>query len=421
MWAFNLFGIVETLLVGKFGESALAASGIVNFIVYLGCAISIGIGIGVQTETSHRFGKNESNLALPLNAGILISIISTLVFTLLIWKISPVLLRLFSADPSVISLATPFLKYKLVGLWAYSLVFIFRGHWMGIQKPAPAFSFLLLTNGLAVVIDLVLMFGWFGVPKQGFVGAGIGFSIAAVVGASAFGIWSWIDRKESAFLSRLPTQNDVQNILKFGTPAGIQEVVIAIGLTILVLVFGRIGTLEQAVGNVLIQLSTLLILPGIGFGLTAHTLVGEAFGKGNHDEVQNWSRRVAISAFAFTVTLSALLIAFCKPILAQFLGNPAAQQMAQLPFIIDLVTITLFSMGTVYEYALKGLGRMMLSLSISTVLYVLIIGPTFLLIWLNIELTILRMWILFSLFNVAYFVAYVIAFYQLGIKPKVLN
>ncbi len=410
MWAFNFSGIVETIFVGKFGEAALAAAGITNFIIYLACSLAIGIGIGVQTETAHRLGRQIQFLARPLNAGILVCLGVTAAFSALIWIVAPFLMQQFTEDPAVLAITMPFTQLKLIGLWAYSLVYIFRGYWMAIQRPIPAFLILLLTNGLVIVFDAILMFGLFGFPALGFLGAGIGFSLAGIIGSAIFIGWSWIERDHSGFFQGLPDAFDFKQVIKLGTPAGIQEGFVAIGMSLLILVFGKIGTTEQAVGNVLIQLSTLLILPAIGFGLATHSLVGEAYGKGDLAELKAWSNRIALVALAFTGVVSGMLILFSRPILGLFLSNPEAVHLAHMPFVIDLITITLFSVGIVYEYTLKGMGKMVLSLCISTCLYLLIIGPIFGMMLLNIPLSILKIWIMFALFNTAYWGVYFVAF-----------
>jgi Na+-driven multidrug efflux pump len=78
------------------------------------------------------------------------------------------------------------------------------------------------------------------------------------------------------------------SMLRISIPAGMQSFFFATGMTAFFWIIGRIGTAELAASNVLVQLLLVAILPGIGFGLAAASLVGQALGRGNREDAATW-------------------------------------------------------------------------------------------------------------------------------------
>ena len=121
-------------------------------------------------------------------------------------------------------------------------------------------------------------------------------------------------------------------MLRLSIPTGIQQFFFAAGLTAFFWILGRVGTAELAASNVLVQLLLVAILPGLGSGMAAASLVSQALGRkdpadamavglGCRQARQRWrSDSCRFSVFSFPICC-------CDP----FLHDEQTLELARLP------------------------------------------------------------------------------------------
>ena len=177
-----LYNIVDSLFVGRYAESGLTALSIIYPIQLLMMALAIGTGVGINTAMAARFGvgKTESaqefaGIGTPL-AGILWAL-----FASATWLLMPAYARLSSPSPEVVSEVVAY--GRIVCVFSFGL--FFESIWTKIlqaqgdmKTPMAAQILGAVTN---IVLDPLLIFGWFGLPELGIAGA----AIATVVGQVA--------------------------------------------------------------------------------------------------------------------------------------------------------------------------------------------------------------------------------------------
>ena len=76
MMSQNVLNLVDIGMVGRLGDSALAATGVGGFSNYLAISFIIGLSAGVQALAARRLGEGrEDETAIPLNGGLILSLI----------------------------------------------------------------------------------------------------------------------------------------------------------------------------------------------------------------------------------------------------------------------------------------------------------------------------------------------------------
>ena len=179
---------------------------------------------------------------------------------------------------------------------------------------------LMITHVVNIVLNYLLIFGAFGAPKLGVVGAGIDGTIATCVAA----------------LDLVPSlaRGAVDEI--FAQPAW------ASGAA---LTGGAVGPSERPAvsfrsrahshvldhrfsghpsdgGGVLVNIMLVAILPGVGMGLAAATLVGQALGRGDPDDAERWGWDVARLAMVTLGLVGVIGIVFAEPVIGIFCATP---------------------------------------------------------------------------------------------------
>jgi Na+-driven multidrug efflux pump len=110
-----------------------------------------------------------------------------------------------------------------------------------------------------------------------------------------------------------------------------------------------------------------VILPGVGFGLAAASLVGQALGRGDPDDAVRWGWDVSRLAMGIVGTISLVGLIVPDLILGVFLHEPETIALARFPLRLLGATMAWDTLGGVLLNALMGAGasRLVMVVSVS--------------------------------------------------------
>jgi MATE family multidrug resistance protein len=362
----NVLNLVDTAMVGTLGPSALAAVGMGSFANFMAMAFIMGLSAGVQAIAARRLGEGRrTETASPLNAGLLIALVVAVPWSLLLFGFADRLYPMLVEDPEVVALGIPYFQARLIGMTAIGMNFAFRGFWNGISQSRRYLQTLLVMHVCNVILNWLLIFGHFGLPAMGVTGAGIGTTISTYLGTVIYFILALRHARGSGFLRSFVDRGTVTSMLRLSIPAGLQSFFFAAGMTAFFWIIGRIGTPELAASNVLVQLLLVAILPGVGFGFAAASLVGQALGRGDRDDAVRWGWDV--SRLAMTLVGGGALVGLVFPdlVLGLFLHDEHTIGLARLPLRLLGATMTVETLGGVLLNALLGAGANRLVMTVS--------------------------------------------------------
>ena len=353
----NVLNLVDTAMVGTLGDVALAGVGIGAFANFMGQALVMGLGAGVQAVVARRVGEGREGAALEaLTAGLLLAVVVALPLSLMLVSLAPSLFPLLNPDDAVVTTGVPYLQARLFGMVAVGMNFAFRGYWNGINLSSVYLKTLLLMHTANIALNYMLIFGAWGAPELGATGAGVGTAISTYLGTLYY-VFLVVrhSRRRDLGLSR-PSGAVLSAVLKLSVPNGFQMLFFATGLTALFWIIGQVGTAEVAAGNVLINVMLVAILPAIGFGLAAASLVGQALGRGEVDDALNWGWDVVRVAVVALSVLGLPMLLFPEWILSVFIQNSATLELATKPLQLVGLFIAIDGIGLVLQNALLGAG-----------------------------------------------------------------
>jgi len=243
--------------------------------------------------------------------------------------------------------------------------FAFRGFWNGISQSRRYLQTLVVMHICNVVLNWLLIFGHLGLPALGATGAGIGTTIATYIGTAIYVGLALRHARELGFLRSSVDKSTVASMVRLSVPAGTQSFFFAAGMTAFFWIIGRIGTLELAASNVLVQLLLVAILPGVGFGLAAASLVGQALGRGDRDDAERWGWDVSVLAMCLVGGGALVGLLFPDLLLRLFLHDESTISLARFPLRLLGATMALETLGNVLLNALFGAGASRLVMRVS--------------------------------------------------------
>ena len=232
----------------------------------------------------------------------------------------------------------------------------------------------LVINGVGTAVNAalayLLIFGEFGLPRLGIVGAGwatvAGSWAAALTALGMF--WRPKFRRDFDTLAGWHPERELfARLMKYGGPAGLQMALDVFTFTIFIMLVGRIGPATTAAVSIAITFNLLTFLPMYGMGQAVAILVGQRLGEGRAELAERSTNLGMRWALGYMAVVAVILVTYPDPLIELFrthadLADPAAVPWDEVAVLIPplLALIAVYSLADaanlVYACALRGAG-----------------------------------------------------------------
>ncbi len=357
MMSQNILNVVDTAMVGHLGDAALAAVGMGGFVSFLSMALILGISVGVQATAARRKGQGRfDEMAVALNAGLLVVICVGPILSGVLYQLAPIFFPYLVEDPEVIALGTPYLQIRILAIIFVATNFAFRGYWNAVDRSRLYMVTLLIMHTCNIAMNYVLIFGKFGFPALGVTGAAIGTAGSTAIGAGIYIFLGFKYSRGEGFCKKTPSRKDIKQIVRLSIPSGIQQFFFSAGMTMMYWIIAQIGTAELAAASVLMNITLIAFLPGMGLGIAASTLVGQALGRGDATDAKQWAWDVVKVAIVLLGLLGIPMVLAPDIMLGIFLHDPNTLDVARMPMRLIGGTMVVEAISIVLMHALLGAG-----------------------------------------------------------------
>lgn len=386
----NVLNLVDTAMVGTLGDQALAAVGTGSFANFLAIAFITGLSAGVQAMVARRLGAGRTGeVAVPLNGALILAAMMAVPASIILYQLVPIAFPVLNRDPAVVAAGVPYLQARLVAMTAVGANFAFRGYWNGVNMSQMYLRTLLLMHATNIALNWLLIFGNMGFPALGATGAGVASAAATYVGTVYYIVLALRHARPGGFLRSLPSVAEIKTMLRLSVPNGLQQTSMAGSLVMLFWMISQLGastgevaTAEVAAANVVINVTLVALLPGLGLGITAASLVGQALGRRDPEDARRWGWDVArVSAVVLGLLGLPMLLA-PDLILGVFLHDPATLDLARGPLRLVGAVMAVDGVGLVFMNSLLGAGAsrtvMLVAVAVQWLLFlpaVYVVGP----------------------------------------------
>ncbi len=367
MMSQNLLGLVDTFMIGSLGDSALAGVAIGSFASTVALALLAGIGVGVQATAARHLGAGRKHdTATSLNAGLLMAFVVGGLLSAVLLTAAPTIIRAPATAPSVVEQALPYWQLRVLALVGAGMNVAFRGYWNGVSLSRLYFRVLLLVVVSNSLLNYVLIFGALGIPAMGTAGAGLASTLATYLGTACYFGLALKHARGAGFLSRRPTLPALRRLTKLALPASAQQLLLGGGILAFFALVERTGTANLAATAVLLNLLLVGILPSLGFGMAAASLVGQALGQESRSGAMRWGWSVARIAVVVVSAIALPALLLPDVVLGTFLSDPDTRALAVTPLRLIALSLPLDALGIVMMHSLMGAGATRTTFAVSS-------------------------------------------------------
>ena len=170
----STFAVVDIFFVAKLGSSAVATVGLTETMLFLLYSVGMGLAMAVTAVVARRIGEGKrEEAAVTAVQAIWIALLASLPFAVAGIVFAQDLLRLMGADAWTLTHGYPYMQWVLGGNAVIMLLFTINAIFRGAGDAAAAMRVLWVANGLNIVLDPILIFGFGPIPALGIEGAAI--------------------------------------------------------------------------------------------------------------------------------------------------------------------------------------------------------------------------------------------------------
>ena len=293
----------DNVMVGQLGAAELAAVSLGNSFFFIAMSLGIGFASAITPIVAEAdSAKNPVGVKNALKHGlILCGLLSGILYSLML--LAKPVMRNMDQPLEVVDLAIPYLDIIAISIIPLVIFEALKRFSDGLSNTKHPMYATIVANIINVAINYLLIFGSFGFPKLGIIGAGIGTLISRLI--MVIFLWIIFTKNKRFKLYVTEIKFKITNIKIFkkitdiGLPSAFQ-MLFEVGIfTAAIWMSGVLGKNYQAANQIAFNLSAMTFMVGIGLGVAATIRVGNQ--KGLFDFVA--LRKIAFSIFLLTVLI----------------------------------------------------------------------------------------------------------------------
>jgi putative MATE family efflux protein len=317
----STFAVVDIFFVAKLGPSAVATVGLTESYLFLLYSVAMGLAMAVTAVVARRVGEGKrEEAAVTAVQAIIVALLVSLLPAIIGIAYAQDLLRLMGADAWSIEHGYRYTQWMLGGNAVIMLLFVINAIFRGAGDAAIAMRVLWVANGLNILLDPLLIFGWGPVPAMGIEGAAIATNIGRGVGVL---MQLWILFRGGQHIRVLGSQiawhgATLWHIVRTSL-GGVGQMIVAMTSWIFLMrILASIGSEAVAGATIAIRVMMFTMMPAWGMSNAAATLVGQNLGAGQPERAEASVWRIGWYNMAYLVLIAVLFFAFPQAIVGIF-------------------------------------------------------------------------------------------------------
>ena len=344
----SLYNIVDSIFVARISEDALAATSLAYPVQMLMIALAVGTSVGINALLSRLLGQGKrEEVSSAAVTGLFLSLASSLLF---------ILAAVFFVDPIADLLAGGTASRDMCRTYLFICMLLCTGTFLETMvqrflqasgRTVLSMVSLVVGAGTNMILDPIMIFGYFGCPAMGIRGAAIATVIGQWLGffvALALNVFCNPDVRITLRGFRLQGST-VLAIYKVGLPTIVMQSIVSLMNFAMNALLVTFSSSAVAFFGVYYKLQNFLFMPINGLGQGALPIIGFNFGAGNGERIKKTIRLCLIWGVGFALLATLVFEVIPGPLLQMFnasedmlrIGIPAIRIIAAV-FALSAVT-----------------------------------------------------------------------------------
>ncbi len=347
----SFVNMIDTVMVGRLGETEIAAVGIANQYFFIFLMFMLGLGAGCGVFIAQFWGQGDiRNIRRVLGVGLWSAILFSSVFVAFGYPFSGRIIAVFNKEAAVIDLGRGYLEIVLAGYVFTGITIIYNVSLRSIGNALLPMLMSLAALVCNVFFNYMFIFGNFGAPALGVRGAALATLLARAIETAIIILYVYKEKGILAASLRELTGFNWPYVKKsYATilPVILNDICWGSASLVYAVVYGRMGTQAVAAIQIVNTVTNLFLIFIFGMSNAAAVMIGNAVGAGKIKQGRLYAARFVVLSIIAGVLLG-ILLAVCAPYILSFFNVSSKVQhdariilnMAAAVFVVRLLNNT---------------------------------------------------------------------------------
>lgn len=333
--------LTDTIMLGWYGVSELAAVTLASSYFFVFFILGAGFALAVMPMVAAAEAqKDETSVRRITRMGIWLSLVyGVLALPVMIW--SEPILSLLGQPPEVSELAARYLRVAGWGLFPALLVMVLKSYLAALERTQIVLWITVLAALSNALVNYMLIFGNWGAPELGMMGAAIASVITQIISLVAVVIYAVIVLPQHKLFQRFwrPDWEMLARVFRLGLPIGFTLVSEVSLFSASAIMMGWLGTVTLAAHGVVVSIAATTFMVHLGLSNVATIRAGNAYGRQDRMHMARGAVTVTAMSLGFALVTIVLFLVLPEPLILLFMESDNPQRQTILGIGIGLLAI----------------------------------------------------------------------------------
>lgn len=288
--------LADNVMLGAYSETALSGAAAVNQIQFVYQQLLLALGDGLVIFCSQYWGKKQTGPMKKIAAiAMYVAIFIAVVLFVLVSFFPYQAVGIFTTDGPIIEAGVSYLNVIRFTYLFFAITQILLATMRSVETVKIAFQLSVMTFFVNCGINYVLIFGHFGAPELGIVGAAIGTLTARIM--EIIVLIFYIKKKDKKLQIRLSDYFSLDKQLakdytKITAPMVFTQGLWGVNTALQTAILGHMTATAIAANSAASTLFLLMKSTAVGAASTASIIIGKAIGVGDIEQVKSYAKRL---------------------------------------------------------------------------------------------------------------------------------
>ncbi|MCI8992902.1 MAG: MATE family efflux transporter [Eubacterium sp.] len=364
--------MADNMMLGRYSQDAMSGAATVNQIYFIVQQMALAIGEALVMLTSQYWGQKrlEPIRKLTGTALYLGVIFGVIVFAICAFAPEQVV-GIFTDDGAIIAQGVEYLRITKYSYILFVITSVLMSSLRSVETVNISFVISCVSLIVNVAINYALIFGKFGCPELGVVGAAVGTLVARAIELAIVVFYMLvIDKKLKLFSTNfLKLDKDLtKDYRKVAIPVILSQLLWAVSVPFQTAILGHLSADAIAANSVATTFYSYLKVIVQSMSAVSAVLIGRTIGRGNMEEIKADARTLQVADIAIGIVLGVVLFLLRNPLLSFYsLTDSAMTLAAQLLVVMAFIMVGMSYQMPVSMGIIRGGGDARFTLIMNTV------------------------------------------------------
>ncbi|WP_461405918.1 MATE family efflux transporter [Falsiruegeria mediterranea] len=316
-------GLTDTVMLGWYGVEELAAVTLAGSYFFILFMVGGGLAMAIMPLVAASDAQgDDTSIRRVTRMGLWQTAMFGLMAMGMLWWSEPILL-LLGQKPDVAGLAAEYLRVAGWGMFPALWVMVLKSYLAGLERTQIVLWITVLAAIVNAIGNYALIFGNWGAPELGIIGAGIASVVTQVVSLIAVIVYALKVLPQHALFQRFwrPDWEMFGRVYKIGVPIGLTNLSEVSMFGASAMMMGWLGTVPLAAHGIAVQLASATFMVHLGLSSAATIRAGNAFGRQDRPHMAKGAVVVTVMSLAVSAISMVVFLTCAEPLIGLFVED----------------------------------------------------------------------------------------------------